>query len=145
VTPQNHTCSVRALATQGSESPLSCTVVDDPLLGLSPAELLLLAISGGAAPEQIWHYFRKQEPTLQQWTALGRMQGYNPGWAKHQYRCWTLGSNALNYPQQRAQWAQRDAEWQAEQQALQSVAVMPLRGQRRRPARHRLNQLSLLG
>ena len=148
VTPQDFTRHTTALPTQGSGSPLNATIVSDPLVGLSPAELLMLAIAGEILPERAWHYFRRQSPTLQQWTALGRMQGYARGWAQHQYRCWTEQSNALNYPQQRALWAQRDAIWLEEQQeqALPAgVAVMPLRGQRRRPSRDLAPQLSLLG
>lgn len=151
VTPQQPTCHHLSVATTGNGFAPAHTEAADPLLGLNPVQLLMLAAAGEASAQQIWHYFRKQDATEQQWAALGRMQGYAPGWARHQYRCWTLQLDALNYAEQRAMWHQRDLEWAAEQQQqLHAQAVMALAPQRqhrrtRRPDSALRNQLSLLG
>lgn len=113
----------------------------DDLTSCTAAELNLRVASGQLPPTKAWHYFRRLQPTLPEWQVFGRMSGRSEGWAYHQHQCWTLLSDALDYPQQRDRWLEHDRQWIAEQLA---AAASPRACRRRAAAEAARAQLSLL-
>jgi hypothetical protein len=75
-------------------------------------------LAGRRTIDKAWHQLRGWQPTLAQWQAFAsacRIHGrtnYTARWALHQFRCWTELSNHGTYPQQRADWAIKQAAFE---------------------------------
>jgi len=74
--------------------------------------------AGRRTIDKAWHQLRGWQPSLAQWQAFAsacRFHGrtsYSNRWAAHQHACWTELSDAGTYPQQRANWAARQAAFE---------------------------------
>jgi hypothetical protein len=75
-------------------------------------------VIGRRSVDRCWHQMRAWQPTLAQWQAFAsacRFHGrttYSNRWALHQFRCWSELSDAGTYPQQRANWAIKQAAFE---------------------------------
>ena len=90
---------------------------------------ILEVASGRRTIDKAWHQLRGWQPSLQQWEAFGTVcrnqdrKSYTKVWARHQWLCWTELSNEGTYPQQRADWAAKQARFEADMAAKSGRAV----------------------
>lgn len=80
-------------------------------------------MAGQRTIDKAWHQMRQFRPPLEQWEAFAaacRYHGrdtYSKVWARHQWLCWSELSDAGTYPQQRANWAERQAKFERDMAA----------------------------
>lgn len=100
MTPQQFTASVHPSATDRCDRAI-------------------VAVAAGARSiDRTWHQLRAWRPSLEQWQAFAaacRDRGrstYTARWARHQWLCWSELSDAGTYPEQRANWAAKQAAFE---------------------------------
>lgn len=75
------------------------------------------AAAGRTTISRAWHQLRCWQPTLEQWKAfhaiaVARGERWHRSWPTHQWKCWTLESSEGTYPEQRAQWRAKQAQFE---------------------------------